>query len=332
LKGSWVPHDTRDSVVDFVSFWNHKTDISKETIVKWLEIANSKFFNWQNRYGKLNLHNGKVPRDFWLSDEEKLLILNFHKQHPIEGYRRLAFMMNDANIVAVSPSSVYRVLKTSGVMDSKNFKPSKKGTGFQQPIAAHEHWHVDVSYINIGGTFYYLVSVLDGYSRAILAWNLKPAMPEPEIEIVLERARTKYPNVNPRIISDRGPQFVSKEFKQYIRIVSMSHVLTSPYYPQSNGKIERFHRTLKDSAIKTNNLANPTIAKTIIGEFVSDYNNVRLHSALGYIAPLDYLKGHADEIHKRRDERIELAREIRLQNFEKSKKHSEDSNDKNMII
>jgi hypothetical protein len=123
------------------------------------------------RYGKVNEHNGWVPRDFWLEEWEKQAIIGFHLKNPLEGYRRLAFMMLDGDIVAVSPSSVWRVLSQAGLLAKWNGKPSKKGTGFAQPLAAHQHWHIDVSYLNIGGTFYYLCSILDGFSRYIVNWT-----------------------------------------------------------------------------------------------------------------------------------------------------------------
>ena len=129
--------------------------------------------DWRERYGRVNEHNGWVPRDFWLEDWEKQAIVNFHLKNPLEGYRRLTFMMLDADIVAVSPSSVWRVLGQAGLLGKWNGKPSKKGTGFVQPPQPHEHWHIDVSYINISGTFYYLCSVLDGYSRFIVHWDLR---------------------------------------------------------------------------------------------------------------------------------------------------------------
>jgi putative transposase len=118
--------------------------------------------------GKVNEHNGKVPRDWWLADREKRAIVDFHDRHPLDGYRRLTFMMLDDDVVAVGPVSVYRVLKQANWLDHRRFSPPKKRTGFVQPLMPHEHWHVDVSYINVSGTFYYLTSVLDGCSRYIV--------------------------------------------------------------------------------------------------------------------------------------------------------------------
>ncbi len=167
-----MPHDVRDQIVDFVRRWSEASEIGAGRFVGWLGVSSSKFYDWRERYGRVNEHNGWVPRDFWLEDWEKQAIINFHLKNPLEGYRRLTFMMLDADVVAVSPSSVWRVLGQAGLLKRWNGKPSKKGTGFEQPPEAHRHWHIDVSYINISGTFYYLCSVLDGCnpSRGI-AWR-----------------------------------------------------------------------------------------------------------------------------------------------------------------
>jgi transposase InsO family protein len=309
--GVWVPHDVRDQIVDFVRRWSEKTGIGAGRFIEWLGIAGSKFYSWRDRYGKVNEHNGWVPRDFWLEQWEKEAIVDCHLKYPLEGYRRLTFMMLDAGIVAVSPSSVWRVLGQAGLLGKWNGKASKKGTGFEQPLKAHEHWHIDVSYINISGTFYYLCSVLDGFSRALVHWDLRESMTEAEIEIILQRAKEKYPEAKPRIISDNGPQFIARDFKEFIRISGMTHVRTSPYYPQSNGKIERWHKSIKAECIRPSTPLTKEDALRLIGEYVKHYNTVRLHSATGYITPADMLAGRQMEILAERDRRLEQARQQR---------------------
>jgi transposase InsO family protein len=246
-----------------------------------------------------------------VGEAEKKAILDFHERHPLEGYRRLTFMMLDADVVAASPSSVYRVLKAAGVLERHNGKPSKKGSGFAQPVQPHEHWHVDVSYLNIGGTFYYLCSLLDGCSRYIVHWEIRETMTEADVQTILQRAREKFPGVTPRIISDNGPQFIAKDFKEFIRICGMTHVRTSPYYPQSNGKIERFHRTIKGDCIRTETPLTLEDAQRIVARYVAYYNDVRLHSAIGYITPKDKLEGREKAIFAERDRKLAEARERR---------------------
>ena len=188
-------------MIDFVSRWSTQTELPTSRFIDWLQISPSKFYDWRKRYGKVNEHNAWIPRDHWLEDWEKRAILNFELQYPLEGYRRLAFMMLDRNVVAVSPSSVYRVLLTAGRI-GRGPLPGRRGTGFEHPLSAHEHWHVDISYINICGTFYYLCSLLDGYSRSIVHWEIHESMTEPQVEVLIQRAREKFPDVHPRIISD----------------------------------------------------------------------------------------------------------------------------------
>ncbi len=183
-------------------------------------------------------------------------------------------MLLDADVVACSATSVYRVLSEAGVLRNQNTKKSLKGTGFHQPLVAHQHWHLDIAYLNIRGTFYYIASVLDGYSRAVVHWEIRESMKEPEIEIILQRGREKYPAAKPRVITDNGPQFVAKDFKEFIRICGMTHVRTSPYYPQSNGKIERYQKTMKCDGIRPNTPLSKADAIAVVTEFVRQYNSV----------------------------------------------------------
>lgn len=258
-----------------------------------------------------NEHNAHVPRDWWLEGWEKEAIVDFHFEHPLNGYRRLAFMMLDADVVAVSPSSVYRVLRDAGLTVRHNCKPSLKGKGFDQPLKPHEHWHVDFAYINVAGTFFFLCTLLDGYSRSIVHWEIRPNMTEADVETIIQRARERYPDARPRIISDNGPQFIARDFKEFIRICGMTHVRTSPYYPQSNGKIERWHRSLKSECIRPGTPLSLDDARRLVEGYVRHYNEVRLHSAIGYVTPAAKLGGHDPVIFAERDRKLEAARERR---------------------
>jgi putative transposase len=295
-----------------VRHWSDRTGVSYRRIVQWIGIPRSKFYQWQQRYGKVNEHNAWIPRDFWLRDEEKQMILNFWNAHPGEGYRRLTYMMLDADHLAVSPATVYRVLKDAGVLRRWNPNTnSRKGRGFEQPTRPHEHWHIDISYLNIQGTFYYLCSILDGYSRFLVEWDIRESMTEQEVEILLQRARERFPDAKPRIISDNGPQFIARDFKQFVRLSGMTHVRTSPYYPQSNGKLERFNQSIKVECIRPKTPLSMEDARRVVTDYVRRYNTVRLHSAIGYITPLDKLEGRAEQILAARDAKLQAARQGR---------------------
>lgn len=290
--------------------WSEKTEVPLRRMLKTAALGSSTFYQWRERYGKANAHNAQVPRDYWLEEWEKEAILKFHAEYPLEGYRRLTFMMLDRDIVAVSPSSTYRVLQQAGRL--RRYAPaSRKGSGFVQPLQPHQHWHIDVSHLNVGGTFYYLCSIIDGASRYIVHWEILPAMKTSDVELVVQRGLEKFPAANPRLISDNGPQFVAKDFKEFIRLTQLTHVRTSLHYPQSNGKKERWYQTLKREAIRPQTPLTLEQARQVVAAFVQHYNEVRLHSALGYVCPKDRLENRQTAIFAERDRKLEAAREQR---------------------
>ncbi|MGQ9576982.1 MAG: DDE-type integrase/transposase/recombinase, partial [Thermoguttaceae bacterium] len=137
------------------------------------------------------------------------------------------------------------MLKSADRLGRASPRNERKGKGFHQPDRPHRHWNIDFSHLNIGGTFYHLCSILDGSSRLVVPWEIRETMREKDGEIVVQRALEKYPGERPRIISDDGPPFFAKDFKQFLRLWGMTHGTTSPYYPQGNGKKERWFGSLK---------------------------------------------------------------------------------------
>ena len=201
-------------------------------------------------------------------------------------------MMLDRDVVAVSPiQRLPRALQAAGRLGRWTRKPSRKGTGFVQPLEPHEHWHIDVAYINICGTFYYLCSVLDGYSR------VHRPLGDPRVD---DRGRRgDHPAAGPREVPRRPaadhlrqrPAVHRPRTSRSSSACGMTHVRTSPYYPQSNGKLERWHETLKGECIRPGHAARLEDARRLVARFVEHYNTVRLHSAIGYVTPADKLAG-----------------------------------------
>jgi transposase InsO family protein len=295
--------------------WSTKTKVPKKRFIGWIGISESKFFDWQNRYGKVNEHNGWISRDHWLTDAECEAIIAYWTQNPEEGYRRLTYMMLDEDIVAVSASSVYRVLKNVGAFDrwKATRGSSQKGTGFKQPAGAHSHWHTDISYVKIREVFYYLITVIDGWSRSVVAWDIRESMTTADVQIVVQKAHEAHPEARPRLISDNGGQYISKDFKEFIGQKNFTHVTTAPAYPESNGKQERFFRTVKEECLRPQTPLDVDDARRVVSSYIDHYNGRRLHSALGYITPADKLAGRADEIFAERDRKLEEAREKRAE-------------------
>lgn len=308
---AWVPQHVRDEIVSFVLGHAALTSLPISRLIEWIGLGRDRFYQWRKRWGRPNRHNAFVPRDFWLEEWERQAIIAYYLEHREEGYRRLTYMMLDADIVAVSPSSTYRVLKKAGLLDERVYVPSKKGDGFVQPLKPHEHWHIDIAYLTMDGAFCFFCGVIDGCSRTIIHWEIRECMKEKDIEIILQRAREKFPHARPRIISDNGPQFIARDFKRFINEAEMTHVRTSPGYPQSNGKIERFHQSLKGECIRLRTPVDMADAIKVVGDYIEHYNNVRLHSAIGYIAPVDKLEGRATKIMAERRLKLGLARDRR---------------------
>ena len=149
--------------------------------------------------------------------------------------------------------------------------------------------------------------MLDGASRYILHIELRVNMTEYDVEITIQRAKEKFPNVHPRMISDNGPQFISKEFREFIRLSGFTHVRTSPYYPQSNGKLERFHGTIKQEEIRKTSYLSIEDARKHSEAYVDHYNQVRLHSAIHYLTPEDVLLGRTKERLEERKNKLKQA-------------------------
>lgn len=295
------------------------TDISIRELLSHAGLRAGKFYEWYKRYGIPNKINHKIPKAHWLLDKEKRLIRAYYQQHKHEGegYRRLCYRMIDEDVVYVSPSAVYRVLKEANLLNKLEIwkRDGRKGRGYIQPTRPHQEWHIDISYVNVMGSFLFLIAIIDGYSRYIVAYELCGSMEESDVERVIQRAHERFPVERPRIISDRGSQFISREFNEYIRRVGLTHTLISVGYPQSNGKVERFFGTAKRECISRRSFLSIEDARRNIGQFIEYYNERRLHSAIDYVRPIDVLMGRKEEILKMRDEKLKKGREERIRYY-----------------
>lgn len=220
----------------------------------------------------------------------------------------MTYMMLDENIVAVSPSSTYRVLKSEGLLNRWNTKQSgTKGQGYIQPEKPHEEWHTDIKYVNFRGTFLFFPRVMDGHSRYLLHHELRTHMTGYDVEVMVQRALEKYPEENPKIISDNGGQYISKDFQSFLKEAGLQHIRTSVAYTQSNGKIKRFHRSTGSECLKKYSLVDLEDARKQITRYVEYYNTKRLHSALYYLTPEDFLPGRVDEKLREKQNKLDKA-------------------------
>ena len=278
-------------------------------------ITRQRFHDWRNRLGVSNRHGGNLPHRNWLTEEECRLVVAFYEEHFEDGYRRCAYMMMDADIVYAKPSTVYKVLCRHGVIRHWKRKPSRKGTGFEQPLRVHEHWHMDITCVHVRGKPYYMITIIDGCSRFIVAWRLFCTMEASDVGIVQQLALERFPEARPRFITDNGKQFVGKEFAEFITLHGYTHVTTSVYYPQSNGKIERWHKSFKGECIRMKFLSDYEQAVGEIEMYIDYYNEARLHSAIGYVTPRVRLEERQEQVFAERERKLEEARIKRNQRF-----------------
>ena len=309
--------DIRDDVISWVRYWSNRLGMRhmrRGNLIKSVGISVSKFYDWSFHYGEIRLKERPFNGWWGITAEEEQAIISYRLSHEFAGYRRLCYQMLDEDIVAVSPATVYRVLKKHDLLNRWNQpKGTGKGRGFSQPSKPHQHWHIDIAYVKIQCIFYFLVSVLDGFSRYIVHSELRIHMEEFDVEVVIQRALEKYPEVKPRIISDNGSQFISRDFKTFLGDKELTHVRTSVRYPQSNGKIESFHKTIKRECIRKKSLLDLKDARKIIDGYIEDYNCTRLHSGINYLPPRDVLEGRKEQRLREREEKLRRAKEIRKQ-------------------
>ena len=261
-----------------------------------LGLPRSTYFDWSRTGGKSARPGVETPKSHHITPEERAAVIGFAGEHLEEGYKRLAYMLAEAGVAAVRPSTVYLILKEAGLIG--RWKTPTSGahkTGFDQPGDPHEQWHTDIAYLNILGSQYFLISVLDGFSRAIIHHEIRTRMETADVEIVIQRALDTLPKgtPRPRIISDNGSQYVSGQFKNFLRETGCAHSKARVRHPQSNGKIERWHKSIKTECVRRTALGDLDEARTVVAAYVLRYNTVRLHSALNYLTPADALLGHA---------------------------------------
>ena len=209
----------------------------------------------------------------------------------------------------------YKVTGGTVTLDGEDVLAMKVDERARAGLFLAMQYPVEITGVTVSNFLRTAKTALDGEAPAIRGWikDLRESMTERDVECILQRARELFPVARPRIVTDNGPQFIARDFKEFIRVAGMTHVRISPGYPQSNGKLERWHKTYKSSALRP---AAPTTideARRVTADFVEHYNARRLHSSIGYIAPSDKLAGRETVIFAERDRKLEAARELRRQ-------------------
>jgi transposase InsO family protein len=301
--------ELRQTIEKEIQRYESKTALPLLTLLKYAGIPERTWREWAQRRDIATRHNNNIPKAYYLTPQEINAIIKYCVENPLKGYRVQCWEMVDRNIAFVSCSTVYTIIKRHNL--GKKWAETTEMTkhGFDQPLAVHEQWHIDFSYIRIEEVFYYFLGILDGYSRKMLSFRLCETMEGINAEILLAETKELYPEAkNPRLISDNGSQFISKDFEELLVLLEFGHTLTSANHPQSNGKLERFNRTLKTEHVRRTAYISYQDACTRMAQWIEYYNNERLHSAIWYLTPNDIFYGRMAERLAERKEKMHTAK------------------------
>jgi transposase-like protein len=280
----------------------------RRTLVE-LDVNRSSFYKWYSdylKYGYDGLSNKKRgPKRFWnkIPEIEKKMIVDKALEMPDRTPRELAWDITDNEGYYISESSVYRILKSYDLITSPAFIIVSASDKFKHPTKrVNELWQTDFTYFKITGWgWYYMASVLDDYSRYIISWKLFTTMNTEDVKEVLDMALTATGASNvklqlkPRLLTDNGSCYVSEDLRNYLNSKGIEHTRGAPFHPQTQGKIERYHRSMKN-VILLDNYYLPGELELEIGKFIDYYNNHRYHEGINNMKPVDVYNGKAKEI------------------------------------
>ena len=278
-------------------------------------IPKTTFYAWLDRYaagGLEALEDRKSrPKRVWnrIPNEIRARIIERALDEPELSPREVAVAFTDAEKTFVSEASVYRILKAEGLVTSPAFIVMKAADRFANPTTAiNQLWQTDFTYLKVTGWgWFYLSTVLDDFSRYIVAWKLCTTMSAGDVTATLELALQASgldqadPDRRPRLLSDNGPSYVAGDLSDWLEGQGMRHTRGKPYHPMTQGKIERWHLSLK-SRILLENYYLPGDLEQAVADFVEHYNHRRYHESLDNLTPADVYFGRGDRIRKRRDE------------------------------
>ena len=281
---------------------------AKQTL-RELDVPTSTFYGWYGRYhenGYDGLADAKpCARQFWnrIPDEERKRIKDIALERTEMSPRELAWHITDTEKYYISESSVYRILRDYDLITSPHYIVMAASDKFKNPTTRiNEMWQTDFTYFKvIGWGWFFLSTVLDDYSRRILSWKVFTTMNASDVQETLDMAiaETGTDQVivkhKPRLLSDNGPCYISGELKEYLKDQKMDHTRGAPYHPQTQGKIERYHRSMKN-VIKLDNYYLPGDLEQEIAKWVEYYNNERLHESLDNVTPADMYFGRKEKI------------------------------------
>ena len=304
---------TLEEKLEIIHLVEH-SNLSVKRTLEELAVPRSTFYRWYGQYqeeGPDGLRGRKPnPRQFWnrIPGEVRKQVVDLALKHPEKSSRQLAWYFVDKMGYFISESSVYRILKGFDLVQSPAFEMVSAKEKYEKPTRrVHELWQTDFTHFKVlHWGWYYLSTVLDDYSRYIIAWKLAPTMAAGDVQETLEMAFKKTGlqkakvRHRPRLLSDNGPAYLSKDLKQFLKRQRIKHIRGAPYHPMTQGKIERYHRSLKN-VVMLQHYYSPSQLQEVIADFVNFYNNQRYHESLDNMTPADVYYGKEKEVQSKRE-------------------------------
>ena len=299
--------------MDAIEITIHRTGWKRAEVMRRFGISSSQLSRWQNE----KTSRPCLIYPFHILDEEVQNVIayrNSTEENRDLGYRKLTWKMIDEDVAYLSESSIYRILrqfKLLGRVFKENDGALKEYEN--KPKYVHHHWHTDIAYVILSGVHYYLIFMLDGFSRFMLHWELMTDMSGPSVEIFTQKTIDKYPEASPMVIHDNGSQFISHDFKRILFENSCTDVPSRIKHPETNGKAERFVGLIRSEALRPNSPSYYGEGIKVIKKFVDEYNNRRYHAGIGYLKPVDVFHGRGPAILAERREKLKQARQKRFE-------------------
>ena len=286
-----------------------ESELSVRRTLREIRVSRSSFYRWYQTYEESGLdgleNQGRSAFQHWnrIPDSVRGLVLEVALDRPDLTPRELAWHITDTHDYFVSESSVYRILKAHDLITSPQFMVMSAAETFQHPSSrVNELWQTDFTYFRVvNWGWYFLSTVLDDYSRYIISWRLTTTMAAADVTGTLEdalkatrlsEARVRH---RPRLLSDNGPCYISGELKSWLKDRDIEHTRGAPYHPQTQGKIERYHRSMKN-VVKLEHYYFPWELEKAIAEWVHHYNHERYHESLDNVTPADVFEGRRNDI------------------------------------
>ena len=307
-----VSGSTKAEVLKVVKVTQQRSRWRLEAILAALGVPRSVYFAWRSRAKLERLDDlaPVAPRLDALLPEEARAIREFALEHPKIGYRKLTWMMIDQGVAYVSESAVYRVLDDADLLSRWKRSERSSGEYRYRPTRPNQQWHTDVMYVWVACRYYFLVTFIDAFSRYVVHHRLLIDLNGAAVATELEAALSRAGKVKPRLVHDHGSEYVNRDLRAVIKQHNMLDIRTRPRHPESNGIVERFNGTVRDE-LSDRYGDNYLQACMSIDAMVANYNDVRLHAALGYIEPKEVHFGDPELRRETRARRLKLARELR---------------------